>query len=144
VLLLLRMFVWCTNSSPSSVFQCEYTFPKRALIFRFRDQTFEPTSAVNPVYVNRGDVIRSLVKNNFVSFAEFDGLVLKMFGAQHCRVGPVVQVRLAPFVGRLLDPRQINGDSCYLLVSCRLFFSRILCAGGFVVATIVIGTNNNS
>ena len=97
VLLLRRMFVWVTSSSPSAVFQCEYTFPKWSLIFRFRDQNFEPTSAVNPFYVNRGDVIRALVKNHFVSLAEFDRLVLKIFGAQHCREDPVVQVRLAPY-----------------------------------------------
>jgi len=39
----------------------------------------------------------ALVKIHFVSLAEFDGLVLKIFGAQHCREGPVVRVRLAPY-----------------------------------------------
>jgi hypothetical protein len=73
--LLRRMYVWRTSSSLFAVFQCESTFPEWSLIFRFRDQNFEPTSAVNPVYVNRGDVIRALVKTHFVSLAEFDRLV---------------------------------------------------------------------
>ena len=42
-------------------------------------------------------MIRALVMTNFVSLAEFDRLVSKMFVAQHCREGPVFQVRLAPY-----------------------------------------------
>jgi hypothetical protein len=70
--------VWCTSSSLSAVFQCESAFPEWSLIFRFRDQSCEPISAVNLVYVNR-DVIRALVRTRFVSLAEFDRLVLKIF-----------------------------------------------------------------
>ena len=114
VFVLRRGYVWCTSSSPSSTFQCQSTLPKWSFIFRFRDEICELILAVNLVYVNRRDVIRALVRTRFVSLAEFDRLVLKMFWAQHCKEGPGVWRHIT---GRLLDSRQRNGGSCNLLAT---------------------------